>query len=275
MRWLIPIILLIAWLFLANFWLDNKKAECCHSNVEAVSGSATSSIPSVKPANETGPILFAWSDCKPQAQADWERFRDSIVSGLPKDYLLDVKVWNYEAEENICDSKKLAESRIEQLQAMFTAHLKPDKIRFTPSVRNDKDEAWKPYSIRAANFNYAFDGEFVKEIDDKALIYFPTNSARKISNAQIDNYLKEVAARIKKTGETIALTGHSDNTGNPEANLKLGLSRANHVKEILVKMGAPQNQITVTTKGQTDPIATNDTEAGRQKNRRTELKINK
>lgn len=83
-------------------------------------------------------------------------------------------------------------------------------------------------------------------------------------------------AKLLKTHEkdwTLKLSGHTDNQGNAEKNMDLSEKRANAVKRYLVKKGAKAENIITEWFGQTQPIDTNDTPAGRQKNRRVEMKI--
>ena len=72
---------------------------------------------------------------------------------------------------------------------------------------------------------------------------------------------------------TLKLSGHTDNQGNADKNMELSEKRANAVKRYLVKKGAAAEGIITEWYGQTQPIDSNDTPAGRQKNRRVEMKI--
>ena len=71
----------------------------------------------------------------------------------------------------------------------------------------------------------------------------------------------------------VQLVGHTDNTGDPAANQKLSLDRANAVRDLLVAGDIPAARITTAGYGQDKPVASNDTEDGRAKNRRTELVV--
>ena len=73
----------------------------------------------------------------------------------------------------------------------------------------------------------------------------------------------------------VRLEGHTDNTGDAAANKKLSLERAIVVKEIMIKGGIPEGRIGTDGYGEEKPIAANDTEDGRAKNRRTELVVEK
>lgn len=65
--------------------------------------------------------------------------------------------------------------------------------------------------------------------------------------------------------------GHTDNIGGEQFNQKLSEQRAQTVRDYLVSQGIPDASVTSTGKGFSMPVASNDTAAGRQKNRRVEI----
>jgi len=72
----------------------------------------------------------------------------------------------------------------------------------------------------------------------------------------------------------ILVAGYTDNVGNPDSNLKLSTARAEAVRDWLVEAsGIPATQFAIQGYGDTRPIAGNDTEAGRAKNRRVEITL--
>lgn len=71
----------------------------------------------------------------------------------------------------------------------------------------------------------------------------------------------------------VQLVGHTDNTGSPEANQALSLDRANAVKGMLVDKGVGADRIATAGFGQDRPVASNDNEDGRARNRRLELNV--
>ncbi len=71
----------------------------------------------------------------------------------------------------------------------------------------------------------------------------------------------------------IEVGGHTDNTGDPAANRTLSQKRADIVKAYLVAQDIASSRMTSVGYGSSKPADTNDTDAGRQKNRRTEFRI--
>lgn len=87
--------------------------------------------------------------------------------------------------------------------------------------------------------------------------------------------LKVVADALKGTTRTILVEGHTDSTGSAEKNLALGQARAETVRKYLVSNGIPEGQIRAAGVGQDRPVADNKTSAGRAKNRRVEVVLEK
>jgi len=73
----------------------------------------------------------------------------------------------------------------------------------------------------------------------------------------------------------VRLEGHTDSTGDADANKKLSLDRAIAVREIMIARGIADARIGTDGYGPEKPIAPNETEEGRAKNRRTELVVEK
>lgn len=71
----------------------------------------------------------------------------------------------------------------------------------------------------------------------------------------------------------IIIEGHTDDRGTAAHNIKLSLSRAESVKNIIVASGYPEKNISITGLGSSRPVAGNDTPEGRQKNRRVEVSL--
>lgn len=87
------------------------------------------------------------------------------------------------------------------------------------------------------------------------------------SFAQLDTVVEYMT---HKKSARIEISGHTDNVGNPKANKRLSEKRANAVRDYLVSKGIDPSRIEAVGYGSERPIASNDTEEGRQKNRRIE-----
>lgn len=71
----------------------------------------------------------------------------------------------------------------------------------------------------------------------------------------------------------VQLSGHTDNTGDPQSNRNLSLDRANAIRTMLLGDGIAANRVSTQGFGQDRPIASNGSEEGRAQNRRTELTV--
>lgn len=71
----------------------------------------------------------------------------------------------------------------------------------------------------------------------------------------------------------LAIAGYTDSTGSADFNQTLSEKRANAVMAYLMSQGLPDDSMTAQGYGSGDPVADNNTAAGRQKNRRVEIVI--
>ncbi len=87
--------------------------------------------------------------------------------------------------------------------------------------------------------------------------------------------LDKLAATMNEYNQnTVTIAGHTDSVGNPSYNMKLSRDRAYAVANYLSARGVASNRINVVAYGQTRPIADNNSDYGRQQNRRVELTVN-
>jgi OOP family OmpA-OmpF porin len=86
--------------------------------------------------------------------------------------------------------------------------------------------------------------------------------------------LDELVAMMKDSPKVeIQLEGHTDNVGNPQANLKLSQSRVDAVKKYITSRGIGKNRVKTKAFGGSQPIAKENTEEARAKNRRVEMRV--
>ena len=90
-----------------------------------------------------------------------------------------------------------------------------------------------------------------------------------LSNAE----LLRVATLLLESQRKVKLTGHTDNIGGEAYNLELSKKRASSVKQAFIELNVPSELLEVDGAGESMPVASNDTEQGRKKNRRVELEF--
>lgn len=103
-------------------------------------------------------------------------------------------------------------------------------------------------------------------------IFFDSNSdlLKKESEIELDKF---VSLLNENPNLKIQINGHTDNVGKKEDNQKLSLNRANAVVKYFVSKGIKAIRLTAVGFGDTKPIADNNTEQGKNNNRRTEINV--
>ena len=103
-------------------------------------------------------------------------------------------------------------------------------------------------------------------------LFFATNKTRILSRSE--EALNDLFMYLDRNPQVrIKIIGHTDSVGKDEANQKLSDGRANAVMNDLIERGISADRIEAEGRGETQPIDTNDTEEGRQNNRRVEIEI--
>ncbi|RMA66121.1 OmpA family protein [Ulvibacter antarcticus] len=115
-----------------------------------------------------------------------------------------------------------------------------------------------------------------KSIQDDPLILNFANAQTQINLSEAQRQkIADIARYLDKVEDGKALvTGHTDNTGSREGNILIGQKRADFAKSYLISNGISAANIESIGKGSDEPIATNDSEEGRSKNRRTVVTVN-
>jgi outer membrane protein OmpA-like peptidoglycan-associated protein len=95
-------------------------------------------------------------------------------------------------------------------------------------------------------------------------------SPRPGSQEQLRNITKILAAYPQAR---VIIGGFTDNVGNARTNRRISRARAESVRRELIRMGADSSRVEAKGYGEEHPIASNDTEDGRRKNRRVSLGV--
>jgi len=115
-------------------------------------------------------------------------------------------------------------------------------------------------------------GEGIKITLGENTVNFDFNSSNLTSTAKA-NLDKLADVLVKNPDTNINVYGHTDSKGTDEYNQKLSENRASAVKSYLVGKGIASSRLFAMGVGEKQPIATNDTDAGRAQNRRVEFAI--
>lgn len=115
------------------------------------------------------------------------------------------------------------------------------------------------------------DGQAIKVVFDSGLL-FNTNSSTLSSSSRAD--LGKFADNLLDNPDTLVeIVGHTDSTGNDNINEPLSKKRAQSVYNFLQENGVNRGRMSFEGKGSREPVASNSTAEGKQKNRRVEVYI--
>ena len=108
------------------------------------------------------------------------------------------------------------------------------------------------------------------KLDIPSDISFDTNRADIKPNFRyiLDKF---AAGLVDNPSTMITIIGHTDSTGSDAINNPLSVDRASHTRDYLSVRGVGAGRISVDGRGSREPVASNDTDAGRDKNRRVEI----
>jgi outer membrane protein OmpA-like peptidoglycan-associated protein/tetratricopeptide (TPR) repeat protein len=208
----------------------------------------------------------------------------TILKGQLMDSLQNPVSGKTTVEINYPDSKSKTYAAVDSSSGEFVAAINLKKTKGQEILINVKKDgyAFSSQVIKVPeNANFYTSLDTVKIITDsvkpgKAFVinnlYYKTNSAEIEESSK--KVLIKFAEYLKENPKlVIEIRGHTDNIGNPKDNEALSLNRAYSVKEFLEKQGVDGKRIQARGFGASRPIASNATEQGRAKNRRTEFYI--
>lgn len=215
--------------------LAGSTAEC------AAPAAASSSSSATKAAKETiaaGPAAAYWLDAA----------GNPVLDGNGQ--CIRTNNWTVEQAIEACDADLVKKAEVKEVKAEEKAA--PAAVAET-----------KPAVVAAP----------IKSVNLDASANFAHNSSSLSAKAKesIANFAKE--AKGLSSIESIAVEGHTDNTGSAAVNQRISQQRADAVKQELVKNGLDADKINAKGYSYDKPVATNDTVEGRAQNRRVEIHI--
>ncbi|HOK38027.1 MAG TPA: OmpA family protein [Bacteroidales bacterium] len=221
-------------------------------------------------------LRFKVDEDKPVALE--EKFLVTLVKGTVKD-----KTTGYPLEAKI----EIIDNLSDEVVATFTTNSQTGAYLVNlPSGKNyGLNVSKEGYLFHSENFNLADTADYQEYVIDVLLQKIEIGTSIVLKNIFFDydkatlrpeSYpeLNRVVEILNKQPKLkIEISGHTDNRGSYDYNLKLSTERAKSVVEYLISKGINPNRLTYKGYAFEKPISTNDTDEGRQLNRRVEFKI--
>lgn len=272
MKWLG---MLLIWFIFALVTFKACVHDSCCENY-AVTDDTQEVIPAPVEEVQRFPIDFQWDNAHAYANEGFDAIRKRLVSEMSDDNNLVITGRYFESETAPEGFATMGLARATALQDLLTPDIPTDQITLTDLKMSPLKTVKEGY-FESLDYEWqAADAEEKVEViatDNEATIRFPFSSSVKESDPTVDEFLTKVAERLTQSKERISITGHTDNVGSTEMNLRLSERRAKYIRDILKNKGVDAGQMDVNWKGETEPNSSNDTEVGRHNNRRVELRI--
>lgn len=120
--------------------------------------------------------------------------------------------------------------------------------------------------------------EVSQTADNRLKLEIPADVSFDTGRSDIKSNFRPVLERFAQTLQdnptaTVAIIGHTDSTGGDNVNDPLSVDRAARTRDYLSMRGVSPNRVQIDGRGEREPIATNDTDAGRARNRRVEIYV--
>lgn len=286
--WLILAVLL-GWLWFGS-WFCCWQQWLCPDCVEGIA--SEEQIGAVSGQDEAvlahKPIEFLWGSAKAHTYPGWDSLKNVLMAQMEDGKILEVQGYYWEGEKAPEGFETMGFARAEEVINLLANDIPRD--RMVPKSLSQQGSYVEGDVLDAIAFNWieaAAPTEGAEEetpvepaveqiSTERVLFRFASNSAKTGEiDPEIETYLDKVAERVKTTGEKILLVGHTDSDGDEKMNMRLGRKRAESVRKLLLDRGVSKAQIKVKSMGSKDPVASNETEAGKAENRRVELRIQK
>ena len=228
-------------------------------------------VPSPATADTRLAIDFSQNNSMAFTNQGYDDYRARILEGYKDGQILQITGDYYKAESAPEGFDNMGIARAAAIRDLLAPDIPADKI-ILKSNSISENSTTKYFS----GHTYLWVSEqakSVEEIDGCTTIRFEFNSAAGNLNAEIIASLDKIAERVRRTGEKITITGHTDDIGEADTNLDLARKRAMKIRQEFINRRILKDQISPNSKGAAEPIASNDSERGRAENRRVEVCI--
>ncbi len=217
-------------------------------------------------------ITFKKSSAEPQLNENFESFKSLLLKDIGDSNKLEIIGLYGSNELNTTSFNNLGIARAMQVQQLFEQDIANNRIRLSSEEFDFGSEILHLDGIKFRIIKKQLKTDLYEETDFGAILYFNEEVAPSTIPVKTEAFL--IMLHKDNVNRQIDVVGHTDDSGGEGENFELGLQRANMVREMLIAHGANPDNITASSKGQTEPIADNSTAKGRAQNRRVEILIN-
>ncbi|WP_461533673.1 OmpA family protein [Sinomicrobium sp.] len=272
-NFIIAFIVFLGWFYLGSrYYLCHVKQLCNPPAAETV----VSESPAKNYDTETfnGFVIRKESDSVSLASGG-EKLEKSIFDFLNKEQSQEVLITGYHRPEegDSTGLKRAANLR----KHLVTYGINPDRIAIA-SAEDYYQYDSRGYFYGGMTLEYRDIPNERKVIIEEGIankiLYSHFGSKEFVPDNTLVGYAEELKNYLNKYPEKkVLITGHTDNIGSAKTNEWVGMQRAKNVMNYLVEEGVPQEKIEALSKGPHEPIESNATPEGREKNRRIEIKV--
>lgn len=256
MRILIGILMFAAWLGISINWYVCGIKELCDDKDQS-----TSEQPAIEAKEATGNYVFFPESDDPIVNDQSYKTRDSLLELIQQkpDAKLEIVGLYYSNEQK----ENVGINRAKNVYSKMFQNVDSSKILFDSQAKQGED----------MQSGTLFKGVLF-DVQKQFILNFANNQFKtELQNEKIQE-LKKLIARSKKHSKIIIIEGHTDNVGSDNYNLRLSKKRAEWIKKEILNYGVDSKNIKIQAKGKKYPISTNDTEEGKQQNRRIKIIMN-
>ena len=265
----------IGWSVLCTYWYCCWMQVACEScGAEAYAAYHAPPTHPVAATSAAAPIAFQLNKAEFNSPEELAEIRAKMLEGKKEDNVLEITGLYFEGEPIPDSMGNLGLARANEMKLAMLDDLTPERIRTKarlvkePEGAQDRGFYGIEYRWLDADKTSA---ATLEEFADRVIIRFPYNSTKKDYDPVVDEYLNKLAERVVQSGEKISITGHTDNEGEADYNMDLGKQRAESIRDYLSNAKVKAEQMLVQSKGETQPVAPNDTDENRHANRRVEV----
>ncbi len=206
-------------------------------------------------------------------------FENQIADYLGQNQDKELIITGYETSNEQSNGSNLGESRANYIKDMLIkAGINADRIISKGEVNSYTYTNDGTYNGGVALHFNTLDASRLAEVEksiSNRILYSEFAQKTFKADATLSNYTLELKNYLNKyPDKSVQIIGHTDDVGDAESNMWYGRQRANNVKQYLVSQGIVKEKIKVSSKGESSPIAPNDSDENRAKNRRIEIIVN-